>query len=116
MQACQHMSYGLLITLLHLIYKIIYQITIEFMPFYVCEALCDIACKKGFAITIWLDFNLINTEYFFVPVLHGRYAFSRGGETITPIPDPSATIGQRVGMAKVDIERVNKLYECCESS
>nr|BAJ23943.1 hatching enzyme [Hypomesus nipponensis] len=59
------------------------------------------------------DTNNLNTPYDYSSVMHyGKYAFSRGGDTITPIPDSSVTIGQRVGMGRIDIERVNKLYEC----
>nr|BAJ23940.1 hatching enzyme [Spirinchus lanceolatus] len=59
------------------------------------------------------DTNNQNTPYDYSSVMHyGRNAFAQGGETITPIPDSSVAIGQRAGMAKIDIQRVNKLYEC----
>uniref|UniRef100_A0A3B4WF18 Metalloendopeptidase n=1 Tax=Seriola lalandi dorsalis TaxID=1841481 RepID=A0A3B4WF18_SERLL len=35
-----------------------------------------------------------------------------GAETITPIRDPSASVGQRDGLSKIDILRINRLYKC----
>uniref|UniRef100_A0A3B3QXL4 Metalloendopeptidase n=1 Tax=Paramormyrops kingsleyae TaxID=1676925 RepID=A0A3B3QXL4_9TELE len=37
-----------------------------------------------------------------------------GMDTITPIPDETAQIGQRNGLSQSDILRINKLYGCCE--
>nr|BAG74352.1 hatching enzyme [Engraulis japonicus] len=60
--------------------------------------------------------NNLDISYDYGSVMHyGRYAFTtkRGVETITPIPDSSVQIGQRRGMSKSDIQRINKLYQCC---
>ncbi|XP_068166383.1 high choriolytic enzyme 1-like [Antennarius striatus] len=57
----------------------------------------------------------LNTPYDYTSVMHyGRTAFSigNGAETITPIPDPTVQIGQRVDMSAWDIKRVNILYRC----
>ncbi|XP_062380296.1 hatching enzyme 1.2-like [Sardina pilchardus] len=60
--------------------------------------------------------NNLNTQYDYSSVMHyGSKAFSTNGrETITPIPNPNAQIGQRRGMSTIDIQRINKLYGCCE--
>uniref|UniRef100_A0A3B3QW65 Metalloendopeptidase n=1 Tax=Paramormyrops kingsleyae TaxID=1676925 RepID=A0A3B3QW65_9TELE len=52
-----------------------------------------------------------------LPTLHSyRTAFTikPGMDTITPIPDETAQIGQRNGLSQSDILRINKLYGCCE--
>lgn len=42
-----------------------------------------------------------------------RSAFAKPGlDSITPIPDSSVPIGQTDGMSKIDILRVNRLYQC----
>ncbi|XP_062380295.1 hatching enzyme 1.2-like [Sardina pilchardus] len=60
--------------------------------------------------------NNLNTPYDYSSVMHyGSTAFSTNGrETITPIPNPNVKIGQRRGMSSIDIQRINKLYGCCE--
>uniref|UniRef100_A0A7N8WZY6 Metalloendopeptidase n=1 Tax=Mastacembelus armatus TaxID=205130 RepID=A0A7N8WZY6_9TELE len=60
------------------------------------------------------DTNNLNTPYDYSSVMHyGRTAFGKNGlETITPIPDASVPIGQRNGVSKIDISRINKLYSC----
>lgn len=42
------------------------------------------------------------------------FTIQYGKETITPIPNPSVQIGQRKEMSDIDIQRINKLYECGE--
>uniref|UniRef100_A0A665V5G8 Metalloendopeptidase n=1 Tax=Echeneis naucrates TaxID=173247 RepID=A0A665V5G8_ECHNA len=57
--------------------------------------------------------NNLNTPYDYSSIMHyGRTAFSiaYGKETITPIPNPNVQIGQRQGMSRWDITRINKLY------
>uniref|UniRef100_A0AAR2LC07 Metalloendopeptidase n=1 Tax=Pygocentrus nattereri TaxID=42514 RepID=A0AAR2LC07_PYGNA len=58
--------------------------------------------------------NNLNTPYDYSSVMHyGKTAFSiNGQETITPIPDPSVPIGQRVDLSAIDIKRINILYNC----
>ncbi|XP_051533279.1 hatching enzyme 1.2-like [Myxocyprinus asiaticus] len=61
------------------------------------------------------DTNNLNTTYDYTSIMHyGRTSFTiqSGKETITPIPDSSVKIGQRVEMSTIDILRINKLYEC----
>ncbi|XP_059382449.1 hatching enzyme 1.2-like isoform X1 [Carassius carassius] len=61
------------------------------------------------------DTNNLNTPYDYSSIMHyGRTAFAKqyGKDTITPIPNPSVQIGQRTEMSKIDILRINKLYEC----
>ncbi|XP_016356917.1 high choriolytic enzyme 1-like [Sinocyclocheilus anshuiensis] len=61
------------------------------------------------------DTNNLNTPYDYSSIMHyGRTAFAiqYGKETITPIPNPSVQIGQRKEMSNIDIQRINKLYEC----
>lgn len=33
---------------------------------------------------------------------------------MVPIPDPNVSIGNAKEMSRYDIERLNKLYKCCE--
>uniref|UniRef100_A0AAY4E9P1 Metalloendopeptidase n=1 Tax=Denticeps clupeoides TaxID=299321 RepID=A0AAY4E9P1_9TELE len=42
------------------------------------------------------------------------FTIQYGLDTITPIPDSSVPIGQRMDMSSIDILRINKLYGCCE--
>uniref|UniRef100_A0A8C3A5Z9 Metalloendopeptidase n=1 Tax=Cyclopterus lumpus TaxID=8103 RepID=A0A8C3A5Z9_CYCLU len=60
------------------------------------------------------DNDDLNTKYDYSSVMHyERNAFGKNRkETITPIPDASVAIGQRVGMSKIDILRVKRLYKC----
>ncbi|KAK1159710.1 high choriolytic enzyme 1-like [Acipenser oxyrinchus oxyrinchus] len=65
------------------------------------------------------NFNRVNTNnlgtpYDYDSVMHyGRYAFSSNGRpTIEPIPDPNVSIGRAVQFSQIDIERVNRLYNC----
>uniref|UniRef100_UPI0037E99B0E low choriolytic enzyme-like isoform X2 n=1 Tax=Semicossyphus pulcher TaxID=241346 RepID=UPI0037E99B0E len=60
------------------------------------------------------DTNNLNTPYDYSSIMHyGRTAFGRfGSETITPIPDASVPMGQRDGLSKNDILRINRLYKC----
>ncbi|XP_058468904.1 low choriolytic enzyme-like [Solea solea] len=61
-----------------------------------------------------MDTDNLNTPYDYSSVMHyGRTAFGmQRKETLTPTYDPSATIGQREGLSKIDIYRINKLYRC----
>nr|BAJ23945.1 hatching enzyme [Glossanodon semifasciatus] len=59
--------------------------------------------------------NNLNTPYDYSSIMHyGRTAFTsqRGRDTITPIPNASARIGQRRDLSRIDIQRVNKFYRC----
>ncbi|XP_060784593.1 high choriolytic enzyme 1 [Neoarius graeffei] len=58
--------------------------------------------------------NNLNTIYDYDSVMHyGRYAFSEDGlPTITPKPDPNIPIGQRDGPSRLDIHKINLLYNC----
>ncbi|KAL7834108.1 hypothetical protein AOLI_G00290680 [Acnodon oligacanthus] len=58
--------------------------------------------------------NNLNTRYDYSSVMHyGKTAFSiNGQDTITPIPDASVPIGQRVDLSAIDIQRINTLYNC----
>ncbi|XP_064182281.1 hatching enzyme 1.2-like isoform X5 [Anguilla rostrata] len=60
------------------------------------------------------DTNNLNTPYDYTSIMHyGRTAFSTNGlDTITPVPNPNQSIGQRRSMSKGDILRINKLYSC----
>uniref|UniRef100_A0A8C9X3G5 Metalloendopeptidase n=1 Tax=Sander lucioperca TaxID=283035 RepID=A0A8C9X3G5_SANLU len=60
------------------------------------------------------DTNNLNTPYDYSSIMHyGRSAFAKPGlDSITPIPDSSVPIGQTDGMSKIDILRVNRLYQC----
>uniref|UniRef100_A0A3Q1G3U3 Metalloendopeptidase n=1 Tax=Acanthochromis polyacanthus TaxID=80966 RepID=A0A3Q1G3U3_9TELE len=60
------------------------------------------------------DTENLNIPYDYSSVMHyGRTAFGLyGAETITPIPDESVPIGQREGLSKTDILRLNVLYKC----
>uniref|UniRef100_A0A8D3DMV1 Metalloendopeptidase n=1 Tax=Scophthalmus maximus TaxID=52904 RepID=A0A8D3DMV1_SCOMX len=59
--------------------------------------------------------NNLNTPYDYSSIMHyGKTAFSiqYGRDSITPIPDPNAQIGQRQGMSYWDIMRIHRLYGC----
>ncbi|XP_062845483.1 hatching enzyme 1.2-like [Trichomycterus rosablanca] len=58
--------------------------------------------------------NNLNTLYDYSSVMHyGRKAFSINGlDTITPIPNAYVQIGQRQDLSVIDIQRINKLYNC----
>ncbi|XP_065143127.1 hatching enzyme 1.2-like isoform X2 [Paramisgurnus dabryanus] len=61
------------------------------------------------------DTNNLNTPYDYTSIMHyGRtsFAIQYGKETITPIPDSTVKIGQRQEMSNIDIQRINKFYEC----
>ncbi|XP_034008976.1 high choriolytic enzyme 1-like [Trematomus bernacchii] len=61
------------------------------------------------------DTNNLNTPYDYTSIMHyGKTAFSiqRGRDSITPIPNPNVQIGQRRGLSRLDIVRINKLYRC----
>ncbi|XP_050949652.1 hatching enzyme 1.2 [Labeo rohita] len=63
------------------------------------------------------DTNNLNTPYDYNSIMHyGRTAFAiqYGKETITPIPNSSVQIGQRQEMSNIDVQKINKLYECGE--
>ncbi|TRY57580.1 hypothetical protein DNTS_023507 [Danionella cerebrum] len=63
------------------------------------------------------DTNNLNTPYDYNSIMHyGRTAFALvyGKETITPIPNSSVQIGQRVEMSNIDVLKINKLYLCGE--
>lgn len=57
----------------------------------------------------------LETPYDYSSIMHyGKYAFARvrNQPTLAPIPDSSIPIGQRKGMSKWDITRINKAYKC----
>ncbi|XP_037128163.1 high choriolytic enzyme 1-like [Syngnathus acus] len=60
------------------------------------------------------DTNNLNTPYDYTSVMHyGKTSFSiNGKDTITPIPNANVQIGQRSGMSRWDIKRINLLYDC----
>ncbi|XP_053305215.1 astacin-like metalloendopeptidase [Spea bombifrons] len=54
-------------------------------------------------------------RYDYTSVMHyGRYAFSNvpGQATINPKPDSTVPIGQRYGLSNLDLQKINRLYEC----
>lgn len=62
------------------------------------------------------DSNVVEdfeTKYDYSSVMHyGPLGFSINGEpTIVP-KDPNANIGQRVGLSRKDIEKLNRMYNC----
>ncbi|XP_072237392.1 high choriolytic enzyme 2-like isoform X1 [Leuresthes tenuis] len=59
--------------------------------------------------------NNLNTPYDYSSIMHyGKTAFSigYGKDSITPIPNRNVPIGQRRGMSRWDIKRINLLYKC----
>uniref|UniRef100_A0A667YY15 Metalloendopeptidase n=1 Tax=Myripristis murdjan TaxID=586833 RepID=A0A667YY15_9TELE len=63
--------------------------------------------------------NNLDTPYDYSSIMHyGRTAFSvqYGKDSITPIPDPTVQIGQRQGLSRIDILRINRLYGCSEAT
>ncbi|XP_069502358.1 astacin-like metalloendopeptidase [Ambystoma mexicanum] len=59
--------------------------------------------------------NNLGLEYDYSSVMHyGKFAFSNtsGQPTIIPTRNPSANIGQRVGLSNLDIAKINRLYNC----
>ncbi|XP_033962406.1 high choriolytic enzyme 1-like [Pseudochaenichthys georgianus] len=61
------------------------------------------------------DTDNLNTPYDYSSIMHyGRTAFSIqwGKDSMTPIPNPNVQIGQRRGLSRGDIVRINKLYHC----
>ncbi|KAG2463061.1 UVS2 protein, partial [Polypterus senegalus] len=68
-----------------------------------------------------INTNNLGTPYDYSSVMHySRDAFSNTTNeyTITPIPNPNVTIGQRIGLSSMDIQRINLLYKCnsCSTS
>uniref|UniRef100_A0A8C4X5B0 Metalloendopeptidase n=1 Tax=Erpetoichthys calabaricus TaxID=27687 RepID=A0A8C4X5B0_ERPCA len=68
-----------------------------------------------------INTNNLGTPYDYTSVMHyPRDAFSNTTNeyTITPIPNPNVTIGQRIGLSSIDIQRINLLYQCnpCSTS
>ncbi|XP_078540685.1 uncharacterized protein LOC144826166 [Lissotriton helveticus] len=67
-----------------------------------------------------VNFNKENTNnlglpYDYASVMHyGRYAYSnkRGQPSMVPKPDPDVPIGQRDGLSKLDVSKINTLYQC----
>ena len=61
-----------------------------------------------------LSTNNLLTAYDYSSVMHyNKRSWSKNGkETITPIPDSSVEIGQRVEMSTTDILKINRLYDC----
>ncbi|XP_061910488.1 high choriolytic enzyme 1-like [Entelurus aequoreus] len=56
--------------------------------------------------------NNLNTRYDYSSIMHyGRTAFSINGRD-TIVPNSGANIGQRQGMSRIDITRLNILYGC----
>ncbi|KAM9832216.1 uncharacterized protein ACB057_007638 [Neosynchiropus ocellatus] len=69
------------------------------------------------------NFDKINTlnqgtPYDYNSVMqYERYAFSKNNQpTMVPIPNPNVSFGQATQMSRNDIDRINRLYNCCESS
>ncbi|XP_040184091.1 high choriolytic enzyme 1-like [Rana temporaria] len=57
----------------------------------------------------------VGLPYDYTSVMHyGRYAFSNapGKATIVPKLDPSVPIGQRYGLSGLDLQKINRLYQC----
>uniref|UniRef100_A0A1I7Y270 Metalloendopeptidase n=1 Tax=Steinernema glaseri TaxID=37863 RepID=A0A1I7Y270_9BILA len=58
----------------------------------------------------------LGTEYDYQSIMHyGSKAFSRNGQA-TIVPKRNAEIGQRGGFSKVDMFKINKLYDCAAPS
>ncbi|XP_053305441.1 embryonic protein UVS.2-like [Spea bombifrons] len=57
----------------------------------------------------------LGIPYDYQSVLHyGKYAFANdaGKPTLEPKGNPSALIGQRIGLSSLDVMKINKLYQC----
>ncbi|XP_075423569.1 astacin-like metalloendopeptidase isoform X2 [Ascaphus truei] len=57
----------------------------------------------------------LGVPYDYLSVLHyGKFAFASdaGKPTLEPTGNPSALIGQRVGLSSLDVVKMNKLYKC----
>lgn len=51
--------------------------------------------------------------YDYNSVMHyGPNGFSINGQPTIVAKDPNANIGQRVGLSRKDIEKLNRMYEC----
>ena len=64
----------------------------------------------------WDDIQHLSVPYDYGSVMHyGTHAFARGyGPTISPRNASAVIIGQRHGLSPLDIEKINRLYECKE--
>lgn len=62
----------------------------------------------------WNDIQSLDAPYDYGSVMHyGTHAFARGyGPTITPKDSSATIIGQRSGLSPIDIEKINRLYQC----
>ncbi|XP_041416853.1 embryonic protein UVS.2-like isoform X1 [Xenopus laevis] len=59
--------------------------------------------------------NNLGFQYDYSSVMHyGRFSFTNttGQATIKPKPDPTVFIGQRYGISRLDVSKLNRLYEC----
>lgn len=57
--------------------------------------------------------NDFGIEYDYNSVMHyGPFAFSKNGEPTIISKDPYAKIGQRIGLSRKDIEKINRMYQC----
>ncbi|XP_041445824.1 high choriolytic enzyme 1 isoform X2 [Xenopus laevis] len=57
----------------------------------------------------------LGTPYDYLSVMHyGKFAFATnsGKPTLEPKRNPTAMIGQRVGLSSLDVEKINRLYHC----
>ncbi|KAM4721745.1 embryonic protein UVS.2-like [Rhinophrynus dorsalis] len=57
----------------------------------------------------------LGMPYDYLSVLHyGKFAFASdaGKPTLEPTGNPSALIGQRIGLSSLDVVKINKLYQC----
>ncbi|KAM9832207.1 low choriolytic enzyme-like [Neosynchiropus ocellatus] len=75
----------------------------------------------GSCLSAGMEFNFnrkntrnLGTPYDYTSVMHyGRFAFSANGQpTIIPIPNSNVAIGTSRQMSRIDIQRINILYEC----
>ncbi|KAM4618109.1 embryonic protein UVS.2-like [Discoglossus pictus] len=57
----------------------------------------------------------LGAPYDYLSVLHyGKFAFANeaGKPTLEPTGNPSALIGQRIGLSALDVVKINRLYQC----